>query len=123
MTSPKINISFLPADCLHCFFKRISPGTLDWWFIFDFGFFIFCLRIIISSGRSIGIFTPDRTPELIIPAFRLSFDILRSSFPFTDGDVYVFGELTDWQLQDDAKLRYNKEFDFWEAELFRKPPA
>jgi hypothetical protein len=45
---------------------------------------------------------------------------LKSSFPFTDGDVYVFGELTDWQLQDDAKLRYNKEFDFWETELFLK---
>ena len=48
---------------------------------------------------------------------------LKSSFPFTDGDVYVFGELTDWQLQDDAKLRYNKEFDFWETELFLKQGA
>ena len=45
---------------------------------------------------------------------------LKSSFPFTEGDVYVFGELTDWQLQEDAKLRYNKEFDFWETELFLK---
>lgn len=48
---------------------------------------------------------------------------LKSSFPFTDGDVYVFGELTDWQLQDDAKLRFNKEFDFWETELFLKQGA
>ena len=48
---------------------------------------------------------------------------LKSSFPFTDGDVYVFGELTDWQLQDDAKLHYNKEFDFWETELFLKQGA
>ena len=48
---------------------------------------------------------------------------LKSSFPFTDGDVYVFGELTDGQLQDDAKLRYNKEFDFWETELFLKQGA
>lgn len=45
---------------------------------------------------------------------------LKSSFPFTDGDVYVFGELTDWELQDDAKLHYNKEFDFWETELLLK---
>lgn len=45
---------------------------------------------------------------------------LKSSFPFTEGDVYVFGELTDWQLLDDAKLHYNKEFDFWETELFLK---
>lgn len=45
---------------------------------------------------------------------------LKSSFPFTDGDVYVFGELTDWQLLDEAKLHYNKEFDFWETDLFLK---
>lgn len=45
---------------------------------------------------------------------------LKSNFPFTDGDVYVFGELTDWELQDDAKLHYNKEFDFWETELLLK---
>ena len=48
---------------------------------------------------------------------------LKSSFPFTDGDVYVFGELTNWQLQDDAKLHYNKEFDFWETDLFLKQGA
>lgn len=45
---------------------------------------------------------------------------LKSSFPFTDGDVYVFGELTDWELQDEAKLHYNREFDFWETELLLK---
>ncbi len=45
---------------------------------------------------------------------------LKSSFPITDGDVYVFGELTDWKLQDDAKLHYNKEFGFWETELLLK---
>ena len=45
---------------------------------------------------------------------------LKSTFPFSDGDVYVFGELTDWQLQDEAKLHYNKEFDFWETDLLLK---
>lgn len=48
---------------------------------------------------------------------------LKSSFPFNDGDVYVFGELTDWRLEDAAKLRYNKEFDFWETEIFLKQGA
>ncbi len=48
---------------------------------------------------------------------------LKSNFPITGGDVYVFGELTDWQIQDDAKLRYNKEFDFWETELLLKQGA
>ena len=45
---------------------------------------------------------------------------LKSSFPFNEGNVYVFGELTDWQLLDEAKLHYNKEFDFWETELLLK---
>lgn len=48
---------------------------------------------------------------------------LKSDFSFSGGDVYVFGELTDWQLQDDAKLHYNKEFDFWETELMLKQGA
>jgi hypothetical protein len=48
---------------------------------------------------------------------------LKSQFPFTDGDVYVFGELTDWQLRDEAKLRYNKEFDFWETDILLKQGA
>ena len=48
---------------------------------------------------------------------------LKSNYPFNDGNVYVFGELTDWELQDDAKLHYNKEFDFWETELLLKQGA
>ena len=48
---------------------------------------------------------------------------LKSNYPFTGGNVYVFGELTDWELQDEAKLRYNKEFDFWETELLLKQGA
>ena len=48
---------------------------------------------------------------------------LKSSYPFTDGDVYVFGELTDWRLLDAAKLHYNKEFDFWETEIMLKQGA
>ena len=48
---------------------------------------------------------------------------LKSDFPISGGDVYVFGELTDWQLQKDAKLRFNKEFGFWETELLLKQGA
>ena len=48
---------------------------------------------------------------------------LKSNTPYNEGNVYVFGELTDWQLQEDAKLHYNKEFDFWETELLLKQGA
>lgn len=48
---------------------------------------------------------------------------LKSNFDFTDGNVYVFGELTDWQIKDEAKLRYNKEFQFWETDILLKQGA
>lgn len=45
---------------------------------------------------------------------------LKCDFPLPDGDVYVFGQLTDWQLKPQAKLKYNESYKFWEAELFLK---
>lgn len=42
---------------------------------------------------------------------------LKSSFPFTDGDVYVFGQLTDWRIQERARLKYNEQFKYWEADF------
>lgn len=45
---------------------------------------------------------------------------LKSDFPFTDGDVYVFGQLTDWRIQKEAKLHYNTQYDFWETDFFIK---
>lgn len=48
---------------------------------------------------------------------------LKSDFPFTDGDVYVFGELTDWQIKEEAKLKYNSGFQFWETDILLKQGA
>lgn len=45
---------------------------------------------------------------------------LRIDFPFDEGDVYVFGALTDWQLLKDAKLKYNENSKHWETSLFLK---
>lgn len=45
---------------------------------------------------------------------------LKCDFPVTDGSIYVFGELTDWKIQDDAKLEYNPSTNYWEAELYLK---
>lgn len=42
---------------------------------------------------------------------------LKSNFPFTDGDVYVFGQLTDWQIKPEAKLTYNEQYKFWETDF------
>ncbi|MCQ2265233.1 MAG: DUF5103 domain-containing protein [Bacteroidales bacterium] len=45
---------------------------------------------------------------------------LKCDFPITDGDIYVFGELTDWQIKDEAKLRYNEYTHYWESNLYLK---
>ncbi|MBO7491595.1 MAG: DUF5103 domain-containing protein [Bacteroidales bacterium] len=45
---------------------------------------------------------------------------LKSKYPFTDGDVYVFGELTDWKIKDEAKLHYVREQNYWEASFYIK---
>lgn len=45
---------------------------------------------------------------------------LKSQYPFTDGDVYVFGELTDWRIMEDAKLHYVREQNYWEASFYIK---
>ncbi|MCQ2283553.1 MAG: DUF5103 domain-containing protein [Bacteroidales bacterium] len=45
---------------------------------------------------------------------------LKSTFPFTDGDVYVFGQLTDWQIKPEAKLVYNEQYKFWETDFLIK---
>jgi hypothetical protein len=35
-----------------------------------------------------------------------------------DMDIYVYGELTNWSLQPDAKLTYNEYKRTWETALF-----
>ncbi|MDR2979471.1 MAG: DUF5103 domain-containing protein [Bacteroidales bacterium] len=45
---------------------------------------------------------------------------LRTDFPVSDGNLYVFGELTDWQIKEDAKLMLNPATNFWETALYLK---
>lgn len=45
---------------------------------------------------------------------------LKSNFPFTEGDVYVFGQLTDWRILPEAKLQYNEKYKFWETDFMIK---
>jgi hypothetical protein len=45
---------------------------------------------------------------------------LRADFPIRDGDVYVFGELTNWRLSEEAKLIYNENSGYYEASLYLK---
>jgi hypothetical protein len=45
---------------------------------------------------------------------------LRCDFPVADGNLYVFGELTDWQIDSKAKLTFNPDNNYWETKLFCK---
>ena len=60
-------------------------------------------------------FEGDLTEDYVATYFSL-----RCDFRVTGGDLYVFGELTDWRLIPDAKLEYNEETKYWETALFLK---
>jgi len=45
---------------------------------------------------------------------------LRCDFQVGDGDLYVFGELTNWQIDPKAKLKFNPENNYWENSLYLK---
>ena len=60
-------------------------------------------------------FEGDLTEDYVATYFSL-----RCDFKVTGGDLYVFGELTDWRIIPDAKLEYNEESKYWETALFLK---
>jgi hypothetical protein len=45
---------------------------------------------------------------------------LRCDFTVEPGDLYVFGELTDWQIAPKAKLAFNPENNYWETNFYLK---
>jgi len=45
---------------------------------------------------------------------------LRCDFQVGEGDLYVFGELTDWQIDPKAKLTFNPDNNYWESSLYLK---
>lgn len=45
---------------------------------------------------------------------------LPSGFPVRDGDVYIVGELSDWNLNESNRMRYNMEKSSYEATMLLK---
>lgn len=62
-----------------------------------------------------GDYSGENREDYVLTRFSLKCD-----FPITNGSIYIFGELTDWQIQEDAKLEYNPSTNYWEAELYLK---
>lgn len=45
---------------------------------------------------------------------------LKMNEPFYDKDVYIFGELTDWQIKDEFKMTYQNVVNAYVADIFLK---
>jgi len=60
-------------------------------------------------------FTGRNTEDYVLVHFTL-----RCDFPVAEGDLYVFGELTDWRIDPKAKLTFNTENNYWETNFFCK---
>ena len=45
---------------------------------------------------------------------------LPSQFPVKNGDVYIMGELSDWDLKESNRMRYNMESHRYEASILLK---
>lgn len=60
-------------------------------------------------------FEGENTEDYVLTHFTL-----RCDFKVTGGDLYIFGELTDWRVIPDAKLEYNSANNYWETSLFLK---
>ncbi|HNQ12010.1 MAG TPA: DUF5103 domain-containing protein, partial [Bacteroidia bacterium] len=46
--------------------------------------------------------------------------VLKYPIPVTEGTVYVFGELTDWRLLPEARMKYNEEDKYYHCPLLLK---
>jgi len=44
----------------------------------------------------------------------------KGNVPFPDKDIYLFGQLTDYNLRDSAKMKFNAEKGIYETSLFLK---
>ncbi len=56
----------------------------------------------------------ENTEDYVKVNFSLRNDLM------VEGDLYVFGELTDWRIIPEAKLQYNPATNYWETALYLK---
>lgn len=45
---------------------------------------------------------------------------LKADFELTEGNLYIFGALTDWKIVDEARLKLNPKTNYWETALLLK---
>ena len=59
-------------------------------------------------------FSLDLESDYVKVLFSLKYD------PFADGEIYLYGELTDYLFNSDSKLEFNSQTYLWEKELLLK---
>jgi Domain of unknown function (DUF5103) len=57
--------------------------------------------------------------ELSADYAEVTFSLARNA-SFEDGDVYIFGALTDWETRDDNKMKYNEKTKSYEVTMLLK---
>jgi hypothetical protein len=60
-------------------------------------------------------FTGINTEDYVLVHFTL-----RCDFQVEPGNLYVFGELTDWRIDPKAKLVFNSKNNYWETDFYLK---
>lgn len=71
------------------------------------------------NGRFLNKIYDDRDSETEADYVHVHFKLLYPD-PIQKGTLYVFGQLTDWRLTNEGKLKYNQEQQSYETELFLK---
>ncbi|MCL1851313.1 MAG: DUF5103 domain-containing protein [Bacteroidetes bacterium] len=60
-------------------------------------------------------FAGSNTEDYVLVHFTL-----RCDFQVEPGNLYVFGELTDWRIDPKAKLAFNSKNNYWETDFYLK---
>lgn len=71
------------------------------------------------NGRFLNKIYDDRDSETEADYVHVYFKLLYPD-PIQKGTPYVFGQLTDWRLTNEGKLKYNEDQQSYETELFLK---
>jgi hypothetical protein len=71
------------------------------------------------NGKFLNKIYDDRNSEIEADYIHVRFKLLYPD-PLTKATPYLFGELTDWHLTKEGKLKYNYEAQAYETELFLK---
>ncbi len=65
-------------------------------------------------------FRRNEREQHLVGEYVLTYFTLETNQPFQGGDVYIFGELSDWRIDDRFKLSYNEETFQYEHEVLLK---